>query len=119
MSALLYLLDGGVLQTIKSPSLAQILVEWLVLHTLCVVQTMYSSIDENDPKSELVLDDLVTGGYDDEGETDLLLRWRVAPNHTRPWHLFEEANPVWPVPELRSLSNGVPSLAALGPRRNK
>jgi hypothetical protein len=71
------------------------------------MQTMYRLADEGNPQSGLVLDDPVKGGYNEEDETDVLPRWRVAPEHARPWISFESDELIWPVPELHSLSNGV------------
>jgi hypothetical protein len=75
-----------------------------------VLQAMYSLKDEDDPGSELVLDEAISDGYDDHPDSDALERWQVAPEHVRPWFSFEDDSRQahWPPPEPSSLSVGIP-----------
>ena len=72
---------------------------------------MYSLEDEDDSKSNLVHDEPITDGYEDDSDSDEQLeQWKVAPEHLRPWEPFEpelqSTTPLWPVPSIADLSVG-------------
>ena len=77
------------------------------------LQEMYSLADENDPESDLMPDEPITDGFEDDSDSEPLERWLVAPKHTRPWYPFEQSSigntpgaAVWPVPMPAQLSVG-------------
>ena len=78
------------------------------------MQAMYSLEDEDDPESDLVLDDPIEDGFEDGDDGELLNRWLVAPEHSRPWLPFGESpsserGNAWPLHTPADLSVGAPA----------